>query len=71
VPRPKKELKGFRKLHLEPGQSEKVSFTVDKEALSFFDPEKNAWRAEPGEFEALVGASSRDIRLKGKFELTE
>jgi beta-glucosidase len=69
VPRPQKELKGFNKVYLEPGQSEEVSFFMDKEALSFFDEKKNAWRAEPGEFEALVGASSKDVRLRQKFEL--
>jgi beta-glucosidase len=69
--RPEKELKGFRRVSLAPGQAETVSFTVDASALSFFDPVKKQWVAEPGEFEALIGASSRDIRLRGTFRLVD
>jgi len=46
-----------------------VSFALDQAALSFYSPEKHGWVAEPGAFEVLVGASSRDIRLKGAFTL--
>ncbi len=69
--RPQKELKGFRRVVLPPGQSETVTFTLDRSALSFFDPGRNDWAAEPGAFEALVGASSRDIRLRGTFSLVD
>ena len=60
VPRPVRELKGFTKVALEPGQTRAVGFTLDKSALSFFDPEQNRWRAEPGTFEIQVGTHSRD-----------
>jgi beta-glucosidase len=68
--RPPQELKGFRRVPLTPGQSQTVTFTVDQPAMSFWSMAKHAWVAEPGQFEVLVGASSRDIRLKGNFELT-
>ena len=67
--RPPKELKGFAKLDLAPGESKVVSFSLDERALSFYDPYRKCWVAEPGEFEILVGSSSRDIRLSGKFNL--
>ena len=67
--RPPKELKGFAKLDLKPGESQTVTFTLDERALSFYDPYRKRWVAEPGEFEILAGASSRDIRLSGKFTL--
>ena len=69
VDRPPKELKGFRRVALAPGESRRVTLTVDQAAMSFFDPKKDDWVAEPGAFEVLVGASSADIRLKGAFEL--
>ena len=71
LPRPTKELKGFKKIMLEPGEEQTVSFTIDSQALSYYDDGKQAWVAEPGTFEALVGASSGDIRSKVAFELTE
>lgn len=67
--RPEKELKGFAKVALEPGQEERVTFELDMRALSYYDPHQGGWVAEPGRFEALVGASSRDIRLRASFEL--
>ena len=69
VARPAKELKGFEKVYLNPGESKKVSFTINKEALSFFDADKHEWVAEPGEFHALIGASSADIRADLPFTL--
>lgn len=71
LPRPPKELKGFGKVLLEPGESKTVAFELDQRALSFYDPYCNQWVAEPGEFEVLIGASSRDIRLKAAFTLEE
>ena len=67
LPRPEKELKRFRRVVLQPGQTETLSFTLDKAAMSFFDPRKQDWVAEAGVFEVLIGASSRDIRLQGAF----
>jgi len=69
LPRPVKELKGFKKISLQPGEEKTVSITVDKAALSFFDADKHDWVAESGDFEALIGASSTDIRSKVKFKL--
>jgi len=69
VDRPLKELKGFQRVTLNPGEERKVSFTLDKSAMSFFSTAKDDWVAEPGAFEVWIGASSRDIRLKGNFEL--
>jgi len=61
--RPEKELKAFSKVELAPGETKTVCFTLDREAFWFFDTAQNNWAVEPGEFEILVGASSRDIRL--------
>ena len=69
VGRPAKELKGFAKVALEPGQKADVSFTLDRDALSFFDAEKHAWVAEKGIFRAIVAASAQDIRGTVEFEL--
>jgi beta-glucosidase len=68
--RPPQELKGFRRVMLTAGQTESVTFTLDPRAMSFYSTAKHAWVAEPSVFDVLVGASSRDIRLKGNFELT-
>ena len=69
VERPAKELKGFVKVFLAPGESRKIRIPFGKEALSFFDAEKHAWVAEPGEFHALLGTSSEDIRADLPFSL--
>ena len=69
LPRPVKELKGFRKIKLAPGESKEVVFTIDKEALSFFDDAQHAWVAEPGKFEAIIAASAADIKGVVPFEL--
>lgn len=69
LPRPLKELKGFRKVMLQPGESREVEFLLDRTSLSYFDDAKHEWVAEPGRFEVLVGASSGDIRSKAGFEL--
>ena len=69
VERPVKELKAFQKLFLYPGETKQVTFTIDQSALSFYDEQKGEWRAEPGEFEALVGTSSAQILSHMKFTL--
>jgi beta-glucosidase len=69
LPRPPKELKGFAKVNLRPGESKQVTLTLDRRAFSFFDVKKHDWRAEPGDFGILIGSSSADIRLKGNFRL--
>lgn len=69
LPRPLKELKSFKKVTLKAGEEKTVDFTIDKSALSFFDADKHEWVAESGDFEAIVGASSTDIKGKLKFQL--
>jgi len=69
IDRPEKELKGFAKVSLKAGESKTVSITLDKRAFSFYDVKTRLWIAEPGEYKILVGASSKDIRLKRRFEL--
>ncbi|NDV70250.1 glycoside hydrolase family 3 C-terminal domain-containing protein [Dysgonomonas sp. 25] len=69
LPRPVKELKGFEKIYLKAGEEKTVSFTIGKEALSFFDDKKHEWIAESGDFEALIGASATDIKSKVSFKL--
>jgi beta-glucosidase len=70
VPRPVKELKAFAKLNLKPGESRRVTLTLPRRAFSFYDVQKKDWSAEPGEFAILVGSSSDNIQLRGKFTLT-
>ena len=67
IDRPVKELKGFQKVFLEPGESKTVSITVDVNALKFYDESISDWRAEKGDFEALVGNASDNITAKVKF----
>ena len=69
LPRPVKELKGFKKVKLSPGEETEVTFTIDKEALSYFDDTRHAWIAEPGKFEAIIAASATDIKGVVPFEL--
>ena len=69
VDRPVKELKGFEKVTLKPGETKTVTFTLDADDLSFYSIEKNGWVAEAGEFQALIGPSSEDIRTTVAFEL--
>jgi beta-glucosidase len=71
VERPIKELRGFRRVELAPGETKGVSFMLDRSSLSYYSTAKKGWVAEPGEFEVLVGTSSEDIRLKGKFYLKQ
>ena len=69
VDRPKKELKGFQKVYLQPGENKDVTITVNKDALSFYDELSSSWKAEAGKFEALVGNASDNLKLKKVFEL--
>ncbi|PNR94284.1 glycosyl hydrolase family 3 [Petrotoga sp. HWH.PT.55.6.1] len=64
VNRPEKELKGFEKIQLEPGEEKTVNFKLDKRAFAYYNTEINDWHVESGEFEILVGKSSKDIILK-------
>ena len=69
LPRPVKELKGFKKVWLQPGESVEVVFSIDNSMLSYYDDTKGEWVAEPGQFEALIGASASDIKRKVAFDL--
>ena len=68
VTRPVKELKGFQKVRLDPGEKRKIVFTLPTELLAFYDEDMRLI-IEPGEFTVMVGSSSEDIRLTGKFEV--
>lgn len=67
--RPVKELKGFRKVYLEPGQTKTVTFGITPDDLKYFDDVQHDWVLEPGRFTAYVGSSSRDIRTEVSFEV--
>ena len=69
VPRPVKELKAFQKVWLQPGETKTVTLTIDERALSFWDEGSQQWKAEPGEFKALVGTSSDNIVSTYTFNL--
>ena len=69
LPRPVKELKGFQKVTLAPGEQRDITFTIDKSMLSYYDDSKGEWVMEPGRFEALIGASAGDIKSKVSFEM--
>lgn len=67
LPRPPKELKGFRRVRLSAGAAVQVSFTLNREAVSFYDSDRSAWASNPGRFKIMVGSSSRDIRLQKQY----
>ena len=70
VPRPIKELKGFAKVNLKPGETKRVMLTLDRRAFSYYDVQQKDWKADPGEFTILVGGSSDNTPLKGTFTIT-
>ena len=70
LPRPLKELKGFEKVVLRPGQAKVVRIDLDARSMSFYDPAQKRWTVEPGKFKVLIGSSSRNIRLTAEFEVT-
>jgi len=67
VPRPPKELKGFSKIVLQPGETKRVSLPLDGRSFSYYDVKSHAWKAEPGIFNIYVASSAADIQLEGKF----
>lgn len=69
VARPEKELKAFKKVELKPGEKKTITFNLNREAFWYYNTALNAWATEPGEFEILVGASSRDIRVQSRLTL--
>jgi beta-glucosidase len=69
VKRPEKELKGFEKVFLKPGESKTVTLALPADAFKYYSEAKKQWVLEPGKFDVLVGSSSRDIRLTGGVKL--
>lgn len=69
--RPEKELKGFAKVTLAAGASEKVTIKLDRRAFAVWDVRAQEWRVEPGDFEVLVAASSTDIRARRTVKIAE
>ena len=68
--RPEKELKGFAKISLQPGETRPVSLQLGMRSLAYFDDARAAWVAEAGRFDVLIGSSSLDIRAQALFRLT-
>ena len=71
LPRPVKELKGFKKVNLKPGESSTVEIKLKRRAFSFWNPATKEWFAEKGKFIIHIGSSSRDVKLKKEIELLE
>ena len=69
LPRPPRELKGFAKVSLRPGETRRVMVALDPRSFASYDVKKGAWRADAGRFEILVGRSSAEIVLRGAIEL--
>jgi beta-glucosidase len=64
IERPIKELKGFEKVLLQPGESKELSVTLDKRAFAYFDPATRSWKSDSGQYDICIGASSRNIKLR-------
>ncbi len=69
VKRPVKELKAFGKVDLQPGEKKEVALALDRRSFAYYDVQTKDWKVEPGEFEVLIGASSKDIRLTGSIKI--
>lgn len=70
IDKPVRELKGFAKVALAPGETKTVDFTVTPRDLAYFDVSGEQWKADPGKYEIEIGSSSRDIRQKKVVQLT-
>ncbi len=70
IRRPIKELKGYDKVSLKPGETKTISFSIDYRSLAWYNINLKDWYAKTGDYEILIGASSRDIRLSDKIHLT-
>ena len=67
--RPVRELKGFSKVLLQPGESKSVTIHIPKSELAYWDPESKGWKVSPGDYTACIGDSSRNLPLKAGFKL--
>jgi len=70
IDRPVHELKAFKRVELNPGESKTVEFTLNNSAFEYWNPQAKQWTLDPGAFEIQIGASSRDIRLKTPLQIT-
>lgn len=70
VRRPIRELKGFEKVYLKPGEEKEAAFTLDKRSFAYYEPKVHDWFVESGRFWVEIGASSRDIRLSAVVDVT-
>lgn len=68
IKRPVKELKGFQKIFLKPGESRKITLTLTDDAYKYYNEQRKQWVTEPGKYDILVGSSSRDLRLRAEVE---
>ena len=71
VERPVKELKAFQKVWLKAGESKAVTLTIHVDALSFYDETSQSWKAETGDFEALIGTAADCIKQRAAFKLVD
>lgn len=69
LPRPRKELKGFEKIFLQPGETRQVRILLGEDAFQYYNDVQNAWKRDAGRYGIQIGSSSRDIRLKGEMVL--
>jgi beta-glucosidase len=69
VPQPPRQLKGFRRVELDAGETANVILTLDARALSYWDVTSHGWKVAPGTYTVWVGSSSRDLRLTQTFEV--
>jgi beta-glucosidase len=70
IQQPPRQLKGFRKVTLDPGKHTRIRLVLDRRSLSYWDVNSHAWAVAPGDYQIMVGGSSRDIRLKDSFKVT-
>ncbi len=71
VPEPSRQLKGFHKVYLKPGQTQHVAFALSARDLSYWDTRANGWVVQRGRYQVMVGSSSRDIRLQSSFTVSQ
>lgn len=71
IDRPEKELKGYEKLSLLPGETKTATFALDQRSFAYYDADAHDWVVEPGTFDILLGSSSRDIRQTGELNIAE
>jgi beta-glucosidase len=69
VARPPKELKGFARVELKPGETRRVTVDLDARAFSYWDDARHRWQADPGDYEVLIGSSAADTPLRTKVTL--